>query len=53
FFKENGDLIQPVVGYKTPEQIEIFLKMIANDDYLKLTTGEAWQEYQKNFKGEF
>ncbi len=53
FFKENGDLIQPYVGYKTPEQIEIFLKMIANDDYLKLTTGEAWQEYQKNFKGEF
>ncbi len=53
FFKENGDLIQPIVGYKTPEQIEIFLKMIANDDYLKLTTGEAWQEYQKNFKGEF
>ena len=48
FFKENGDLIQPVVGYKTPEQIEIFLKMIANDDYLKLTTGEAWQEYQNN-----
>ena len=44
FFKENGDLIQPIVGYKTPEQIEIFLKMIANDDYLKLTTGEAWQE---------
>lgn len=53
FFKENGDLIQPVVGYKTPEQIEIFLKMIANDDYLKLTTGEAWQEYQNNFKGSF
>ena len=53
FFKENGDLIQPIVGYKTPKQIEIFLKMIANDDYLKLTTGEAWQEYQKNFKGEF
>ena len=53
FFKENGDLIQPIVGYKTPEQIEIFLKMIANDDYLKLTTGEAWQEYQNNFKGSF
>lgn len=53
FFGENGDLIQPVVGYKTPEQIEIYLKMIANDDYLKLTTSEAWQDYQKNFKGTF
>ncbi len=53
FFKEEGNLIQTVVGYKTPEQLEIYLKMIANDDYLKLTTGEAWQEYQKNFKGTF
>jgi thioredoxin-related protein len=53
FFKEEGDLIQTVVGYKTPEQLEIFLKMIANDDYLKLTTGEAWQEYQEKFKGTF
>ena len=53
FFKDNGDLIQTVVGYKTPEQLEIYLKMIVNDDYLKLTTGEAWQEYQENFKGTF
>ena len=53
FFKEDGELIQTVVGYKTPEQLEIYLKMIANDDYLKLTTGEAWQEYQEKFKGTF
>lgn len=53
FFNEKGELIQPVVGYKTPEQLEIYLKMIANDDYLKLNTSEAWQEYQENFKGKF
>ena len=53
FFKENGDIIQAVAGYKTPQQLEIFLKMIANDDYLQLITGEAWQEYQDNFKGTF
>jgi thioredoxin-related protein len=53
FFKDNGDLIQAVPGYKTPEQLEIYLKMIANDDYLKLTTAEAWQDYQKNFKNTF
>ncbi|MCF6306527.1 MAG: thioredoxin family protein [Flavobacteriaceae bacterium] len=53
FFDEKGELIQPVVGYKTPAQIEIYLKMITNDDYLKLTTGEAWQKYQENFKGTF
>ena len=53
FFAENGDLIQPVVGYKTPKQLELYLKMIANDDYKKLTTSESWQEYQNNFKSTF
>lgn len=53
FFNDSGNLIQTVVGYKTPEQLEIYLKMMANDDYLNLTTKEAWQEYQANFKGTF
>lgn len=53
FFTDNGDLIQAITGYRTPQQLEIFLKMIANDDYLKLTTAEAWQDYQKNFKATF
>ncbi len=53
FFKDNGDLIQALPGYKTPQQLEIFLKMIATDDYLKLTTTEAWENYQKNFKNVF
>lgn len=53
FFKDDGELIQAVPGYRTPKQLEIYLKMIANDDYLKLTTVEAWEEYQKNFKGTF
>lgn len=49
FFKENGDLIQAVPGYHTPQQLEIFLKMIHKDDYLKITTQQAWQDYQSNF----
>ncbi len=53
FFKENGDLIQAITGYRTPPQIEIFLKMISNDDYLKVTTAEAWEKYQADFKGTF
>jgi len=53
FFNEKGELIQPVVGYKTPEQLEIYLKMIANDDYLKLVDMGSWQKYQENFKGTF
>ena len=53
FFGDKGDLIQPVVGYKTPAQLEIYLKMILSDDYKELTTNEAWQDYQQNFKGTF
>ncbi len=53
FFKEDGTLIQAVPGYRTPQQLEIYLKMIANDDYLALTTTEAWTDYQKNFKPTF
>lgn len=53
FFKEDGALIQAVPGYKTPQQLEIYLKMIANDDYKELTTAEAWQKYQDNFKYTF
>lgn len=53
FFDENSNVITPVVGYRTPEQLEIYLKMIAKDDYKKLTTQEAWQNYEKNFRGTF
>ncbi|AFL81416.1 thioredoxin-related protein [Aequorivita sublithincola DSM 14238] len=53
FFKDNGDIIQAVPGYRTPPQLELFLKMIQSDDYLKVTTAEAWEEYQKNFKPTF
>ena len=53
FFDEEGELIQPVPGYRTPQQLEIFLKMIQSDDYKEITTAEAWQEYQSNFESIF
>lgn len=53
FFENDGNLIQAIPGYKTPAQLEIYLKMIASDDYKNVTTTEAWREYQNNFKGEF
>ena len=53
FFDEESNVIAPITGYRTPEQLEIFLKMIAQDDYKKLTTNEAWQQYEKEFKGNF
>jgi len=53
FFEDDGSLIQAVAGYKTPQQLEIYLKMIANGDYKKLTTAQSWQEYQDNFVSTF
>ena len=53
FFDEKSEIIAPIVGYRTPEQLEIFLKMIANNHYKELTSAEAWQKYEANFKGTF
>ncbi len=53
FFDEKGEVISPVAGYKSARELEIFLKMIASDDYKKVTTAEAWQDYQDNFKPVF
>ncbi len=53
FFDEKGGFIQPIVGYFTAQQLEIYLKMIENDDYKTLITQEAWQSYQEEFVGTF
>ncbi|MGY3791589.1 thioredoxin family protein [uncultured Aquimarina sp.] len=53
FFDEKGNLIAPVVGYKTPKQLEIYLKMIHNDDYKNLTSADAWQKYEQSFVSTF
>ena len=36
FFDETGKVIAPVVGYQSPTQLEVYLKMINNDDYKRL-----------------
>ena len=53
FFDENAELIAPLTGYRTPEQLEIFLKIFAKDEYKKLTTEKAWNEYNENFEPTF
>lgn len=53
FFDEDSNVIAPVTGYRTAEQLEIYLKMIASDDYKTLTSEAAWREYQTDFEGTF
>ena len=53
FLDENGDLILPLKGYQSPQQLELFLKLIATEDYKVINTAEKWQAYQKDFKPTF
>ena len=53
YLDENGEFIAPIKGYQKPQQIELYLKMFANDDYKKLTTQDAFNDYYLAFKPEF
>jgi thioredoxin-related protein len=53
FIDEKSDFIGPLVGYKTPKQLELFLKIFKNDDYKKIKTKEDFEKYSSNFKSEF
>ena len=53
FLDESANLIMPLVGYYNAQQIEIYLKLFGKDDYKKVDTKEKWEQYQKDFKGEF
>ena len=53
FFDEESNMISPVIGYKTAEQLEIYLKMIASDDYKDVTTKESWKKYRDDFESTF
>ncbi|XMO87350.1 thioredoxin fold domain-containing protein [Algibacter sp. AS12] len=53
FLDEDANLIFPLKGYKTPAQIELYLKMFKKDDHKVIDTQEKFNEYYKAFKGEF
>lgn len=53
FFDEKGTLLNVMPGYRTPNQLEVFLKLFAKDDYKEITSNEAWKEYQEAFEATF
>ncbi|WP_010522086.1 thioredoxin family protein [Aquimarina agarivorans] len=53
FFDEKSNLIFPVTGFHTAQQLEIFLKLIQSDDYKQVTSQKMFREYEKNFVGTF
>jgi thioredoxin-related protein len=53
FFDENGNTLVPLPGYKTPPQLELYLKLFLNDGHKTIDTKEAWEEFQNEFNYEF
>ncbi len=53
FISETGDLITPLVGYQNPQQIELYLKMIKQGDYMIFSKPEDLENYRKNFRPRF
>lgn len=53
YLDEDANLISPIPGYKTPQQLELFLKLFGTDIYKTLTSKEDWENYNANFKYEF
>ncbi|MBN09712.1 MAG: thioredoxin family protein [Flavobacteriaceae bacterium] len=53
FLSELGDLITPVVGYHTAQQLELYLKMIKQGDYQVFTSAKDFENYKKYFKPKF
>lgn len=53
FFDESGNTLVPLPGYKTPAQLELYLKLFVNNGHKTITNQEEWDIYQKEFKFEF
>ncbi|NCP52015.1 MAG: thioredoxin fold domain-containing protein [Flavobacteriales bacterium] len=53
FMDEKGELIAPVRGYQTPNQLELYLKMFKNDEHKNMDTQEKFNSYYAAFKPEF
>jgi thioredoxin-related protein len=53
FLDEESNFLLPISGYRTPRQLEIYLKLFGSDAYKNITSKEAWQEYASGFKYEF
>lgn len=53
YMDEEMNIIAPISGYRTPPQLELYLKFIAQEDYKTVKTQEQWDAYQKGFSPTF
>ncbi len=53
FLDEADNLITQVKGYKTPQQLELYLKMFHKNDYKNMKSQDDFNAYYKVFKPGF
>jgi len=53
FFDEEANLLTPVTGYLKPQQLELYLKLFAEDKHKEMTTQENFNDYYRSFKPTF
>ncbi len=53
FFDETGDVIAPIKGYQTPQQLEFYLKMFVKNEHIDMDTQEKFKQYHSAFKATF
>jgi thioredoxin-related protein len=53
YFDEKGNLLTSIIGYKTPQEIELFLKLFGEDKHKELKTQEDFNNYATTFVPKF
>jgi len=53
FLGLEGELIAPIPGYQTAQQMELYLKLFKDDIYKKMNSQEAFNSYYKSFVPSF
>lgn len=53
FLGDNAEFLAPIPGYKTPQQLELFLRLFGEDHYKTVNSQEAFNQYSKDFKPSF
>lgn len=53
FMDEDANTIAPIIGYKQPQQLELYLKMFNKDDHKSLDTQQKFNDYYQEFTPQF
>ena len=52
YFDENATVITPIAGYKTPQQLELYLRFFA-EEYSNGVQQEQWEKFRDSFAPSF